>query len=81
MNRPTRDAQFLTFTRGLVAPAPVDMGPLDALEAKARASNFRIADNGSLLVIARADGSYAYQFGDVMVSRREAALRVQGRAS
>jgi hypothetical protein len=55
--------------------------PLELLEAKARASNFRIADNGRLIVIARADGSYAYQFGDVMVSRREAALRVQGRAS
>jgi hypothetical protein len=77
MNR--RDAQFLTFTRGLVAPAPVDMGPLDALEAKARANGW--ADNGRLIVIARDDGSFVYQFGDVMVSRREAALRVVGRAS
>jgi hypothetical protein len=72
MNRPTRDAQFLNFARGLVAP-------LDALEAEARFKGW--ADNGRLFVIHRTDGSFVYQFGDAEISRREAALRAKGRAS
>jgi hypothetical protein len=53
--------------------------PLDALEAEARAKGW--ADNGRLFVIHRTDGSFVYQFGNAEISRREAALRVVGRAS
>jgi hypothetical protein len=53
--------------------------PLDALEAEARFKGW--ADNGRLFVIHRTDGSFVYQFGDAEISRREAALRVVGRAS
>jgi hypothetical protein len=55
--------------------------PLDALEAEARASAWRSAERGSLYVLCRPDGSFSYQFGNAEISRREAALRVQGRAS
>jgi hypothetical protein len=55
--------------------------PLDALEAEARASKWRSAERGSLYVLARPDGSFSYQFGNAEISRREAALRVVGRAS
>jgi hypothetical protein len=55
--------------------------PLDALEAEARASKWRSAERGSLYVLAKPDGSFSYQFGDAEISRREAALRVVGRAS
>jgi hypothetical protein len=73
-----RDKQFLTFARGLVQPAPVDTAPLDALEQEARAKGW--ADNGRLFVIHRTDGSFIYQFGNAEISRREAALRIVGRA-
>jgi hypothetical protein len=53
--------------------------PLDALEAEARFKGW--ADNGRLFVIHRTDGSFVYQFGNAEISRREAALRVVGRAS
>jgi hypothetical protein len=55
--------------------------PLDALEAEARASKWRSAERGSLYVLCRPDGSFSYQFGNAEISRREAALRVVGRAS
>jgi hypothetical protein len=55
--------------------------PLDALEAEARASKWRSAERGSLYVLAKPDGSFSYQWGDASISRREAALRAQGRAS
>jgi hypothetical protein len=54
--------------------------PLDALEAEARASRWRSAERGSLYVLCRTDGSFSYQWGDASISRREAALRAQGRA-
>jgi hypothetical protein len=76
-----RDKQFLSFARGLVAPAPVDMEPLEHMEAEARASKWRSAERGSLYVLCRPDGSFSYQFGNAEISRREAALRVVGRAS
>jgi hypothetical protein len=55
--------------------------PLDALEAEARASKWRSAERGSLYVLAKPDGSFSYQWGNAEISRREAALRVVGRAS
>jgi hypothetical protein len=55
--------------------------PLELLEAEARASKWRSAERGSLYVLCRPDGSFSYQFGNAEISRREAALRVVGRAS
>jgi hypothetical protein len=55
--------------------------PLEQLEAEARASKWHSAEQGSLYVLARKDGSFSYEWGDVMISRREAALRAEGRAS
>jgi hypothetical protein len=55
--------------------------PLDALEAEARNSKWRSAERGSLYVLAKPDGSFSYQWGNAEISRREAALRVVGRAS
>jgi hypothetical protein len=55
--------------------------PLDALEAEARTSKWRSAERGSLYVLAKPDGSFSYQWGNAEISRREAALRVVGRAS
>lgn len=55
--------------------------PLDALETEARKIWPRGAERGSLYVLARQDGSFSYQWGNCEISRREAALRVEGRAS
>lgn len=67
-------AHFTGFVQSLTA------SKLDLLEAEARASKWHCAERGSLYVLARNDGSFSYQWGDVEVSRREAALRAEGRA-
>jgi hypothetical protein len=75
MNRPTRDAQFLNFTRGLVAPAPVNTAPLEVMEAEARRVWPGISERGSLRVLARRDGDFIYEWGNATVSRHEASIR------
>jgi hypothetical protein len=87
MNRPERDRQFLDFTRGLVQPAAVDMGPLESLEAQARAIWPSGAETGPLYVLHRPavhsahQGGFSYQWGNAEISRTEAARRALGRAS
>jgi hypothetical protein len=80
MNRPTRDAQFLTFTRGLVAPAPVNTDQIEIMEAEARKVWPGMSERGSLRVLARRDGDCIYMWGDAEISRNEAARRALGRA-
>jgi hypothetical protein len=78
MNRPQRDSNFLEAMRGLVQPAPVDMAPLEQLEAKANESGF--VEAGSLCVWRRKE-DLRYFWGDAEISRTEAARRAIGRAS
>ena len=76
-----RHEHFKDFVTGLVAPAPVDMAPLEILEAKAREIwPHGGAWSGPLYVICRGDG-FSYAWGDAEISRTEAARRALGRAS
>jgi hypothetical protein len=75
-----RDKQFLSFTRGLVAPAPVNTVPLEQMEAEARTVWPGLSERGSLRVLARRDGDCIYMWGDCEISRNEAARRALGRA-
>jgi hypothetical protein len=92
VNRPTRDRQFLSFTRGLLHPV-VDTTALEVLEAEARKiwPNMAVAPSG-LRVLHRVPynsvtaqfsdpPSFSYQWGDAEISRTEAALRAVGRAA
>ena len=76
-----RHEHFKDFVSGLVQPAAVDMGPLEQLEAKARALWPHPAETGPLYVLRRPGGGFLYAWGDAEISRTEAARRALGRAS
>jgi hypothetical protein len=75
-----RHEHFKDFVASLVQPAAVDMGPLEQIEAKARAIWPRAAETGPLYVLRRG-GGFFYAWGDAEISRTEAARRALGRSS
>jgi hypothetical protein len=76
-----RHEHFKDFVTGLVKAAAVDMAPLEALEAKARATWPKPAETGPLYVLRRPGGGFLYAWGDAEISRTEAARRALGRSS